>query len=291
MNSGNDEFTSPVFDMGTLMRAIVNPYGKRLIVDGVPAERLGLEGKLGLEESKTSKADSIKVAIFVIAFIGVLIAMPIFAQTEPLLCMTTFGALLLFVGLVGLFQDGVSLERIMNLVIPLIGAVLVVISVVNGYHKSHPGSFYFTQERMIEVACVGFGIVGLGMLVIPPVVHSRKMRECTQVITAMCIYRNYHYSKSSHKRGGRTVGRRGSGISRLYNPWWQYEVNGTIYVSSEGVFTNVDVPDIGNLREIRFSPEKPSKIYRPLMGTRVGSVFLGVMCIGMAVLALVVMHR
>ena len=62
-------------------------------------------------------------------------------------------------------------------------------------------------------------------------------------------------------------------------------------ISSEGVFTNVDVPDIGNLREIRFSPEKPSKIYRPLMGTRVGSVFLGVMCIGMAVLALVVMHR
>jgi hypothetical protein len=285
MNDGNDEFSSAVYDMGTLMRAIVNPYGKRVIVNGVPAERLGLE------ESKATKADSIKGAIVVILFIGAIIAMAVFAQTEPILCMGTFGAVILIFGLINLFQSGGSLEDIFNLVFPLIGAVLVVISVVNVYHKSHPDSFYFTQERMIEVACIGFGIVGLGMLVIPPVVHSRKMRECTQVITAMCIYRNYHYSKSSHKRGGRTVGRRGSGISRLYKPWWQYEVNGTIYVSSEGVFTNVDVPDIGDLREIRFSPEKPSKIYRPLMGTRVGSVFLGVMCIGMALLALVVMHR
>ena len=283
MNSGNDEFTSPVFDMGTLMRAIVNPYGKRLIVDGVPAERLGLEGKLGLDGSKASKADSIKATIFVIAFIGVMIAMPIFAQTEPLLCMTTFGALLLFVGLVGLFQDGVSLESIMNLVIPLIGAVLVVISVVNVYHKSHPGSFYFTQDRMIKIACVGFELVGAGILVITPVLHFRKMRECSQVITARCIYRNYHNSHSRNANG-RTE------THRNYDLWWQYEVNGMIYVTSENSSSNKNVPIVGDLREIRFSPKKPWKIYRPIKSEIVWDMVGGAVIVGFIMMIMGFMH-
>ncbi|MCR5542448.1 MAG: hypothetical protein K6F71_16710 [Ruminococcus sp.] len=279
MNSGNDEFTSPVFDMGTLMRAIVNPYGKRLIVDGVPAERLGLEGKLGLDGSKASKADSIKATIFVIAFIGVMIAMPIFAQTEPLLCMTTFGAVILIFGLINLFQNGVSLESIFNLVIPLIGAVLVVISVMNVYHKSHSDSFYFTQTMMAKIACVGFEIVGAGMMVISPVLHFRKMNECTQIITAKCIYRNYNKNAN-----GRTA------AHHHYELWWQYEVNGMIYVTSENTSTNKDVPIVGDLREIRFSPEKPWKIYRPIKSEWVDPIVEGAVIVGFIMVIMALLH-
>ena len=43
MNGVDEEFTSPVFSMETLMRSIANPYGKKVIVNGVPAYKTGLE--------------------------------------------------------------------------------------------------------------------------------------------------------------------------------------------------------------------------------------------------------
>lgn len=278
MNGGNDEFTSPVFSRETLMRAIINPYGKRVIVNGVPAERPGLE------ESKTSKAESIKGAIFVISFIGAIIAMAVFAQTEPMLCVATLGAVILVIGLANLFQNGVSLEEIMNLVFPLIGAVLVAIPAVNVYHKSHPDSFYFSKSEIIDVVCIGFMMIGAGLLFIPPVVRSQKMKTCTQVISAMCIYRNTHQA-TSKRANGRT--RRYD----LYAPWWQYEVNGMIYVTRENTFTDEDVPQIGDIREIRFSPDEPAEIYRPLLVKKFVPAFIGAMFVVIPALTMVVMHK
>lgn len=277
MNDRNEEFTSPVFNMETLMRAIVNPYGKKVIVNGVPIERLGLE------ESKEKKSNSIIGVIFVISFIGAIIAMVVFAQTEPMLCVAAFGAVLLVIGLVNLFQSGLSLDNIASLALPLLGAVLVAIPATNVYHRSHPDSFYFTRDMVFDVICIGFALLGAGVLVIPPVIHSRKIKKCTQMITAMCIYRNTHYSKGKDARG-RTE------TVDLYAPWWQYEVNGMIYVTREDAYTREDVPGVGDVREIRFSPDEPSEIYRPLNVKTIAPLMVGSMFIVMAVLAMVVIH-
>ena len=101
----NDEFTSPVFNMETLRRAIINPYGKRVIINGSP------EGIPAQNSTRNDKANGVKAALFIIAFIGAIIAMAVFSQTEPILCIATFGAVVLFIGTVNLFQSGFSLEN------------------------------------------------------------------------------------------------------------------------------------------------------------------------------------
>ncbi len=280
MNGVDEEFTSPVFSMETLMRSIANPYGKKVIVNGVPADKTGLEEN---KDSKEEKTNGIFGAIFIISFIGAIIAMVVFSQTEPLLCLATFGALLFVIGLAILFQHGLSLDNMPSLALPLLGAVLTAIPAINVYHRSHPDSFYFTMDMIIDVICIGFALVGVGLIVIPPLIRSRKMRKCSQIISAMCVYRTTR-SAQSKEANGRTR------HYDLYAPWWQYEVNDVIYVTCEDTYTNEKVPDIGEIQEIRISPDEPSEIYRPLIVSRLVPLFIGVMFVVISSFTLFVLH-
>ena len=75
----------------------------------------------------------------------------------------------------------------------------------------------------------------------------------------------------------------------LYSPVWQYEVDGVVYVTRESDYTDEDVPQIGETRQIRYDPNDISYIYRPLFVKRLVPAIIGTLMIAMCIITLVVM--
>ena len=251
MNDSDQQFTSPVFSYQTLQQAVVNPYGKPVKINGMPEKDLS-------EPSKPpSKADSFKAGVFIAVFILALIAAPVLAQTEPSLCIADVGGIFLVIGLINLFQDKFGLRRLPFMLVPIAGALMVGIPVINYYHKTHPESIAVTQSTVIKIAAAGFVVIGVLLPVFTILSRALSLGKCTQKINAMCIYRNTRpaVSKRANNRTRRYD---------LYSITWQYEVNNIIYVTREPDYTDEDVPDIGECREINFCPDDPSVIYRDL---------------------------
>ena len=271
-----NDLTSPVFDINVLRSAVINPDGKRVIINGTPDD-------LSAKNSASDKGSGVKAALIIIAFIAAIIAMAVFSQTEPMLCLAVFGALVLFVGVINLFQNGISLEAAPALIPVIVGLLCTGIPAMNVYHRSHPDSFYFTQSMVIDIILVCFIVVGAALIVIPPVVRSRSLKKCPLTVNAVCIYRNTR-DAVSHS-GNRTR------HYNLYAPAWQYEVNGVIYVTRENAFTAEDVPNIGDMRQIRFNPDAPSEIYRPLNVKTASPLIIGICFAGIAAAVLFVLHR
>ena len=137
----------------------------------------------------------------------------------------------------------------------------------------------FTVIKLILVCMV---ILGLFLLIVPFVNHSKKMTNCTKSIDAMCIYRNYRIERSK-KPNGMTY------TYNVYAPTWQYEIDGVLYVTREDTFTAEDVPEIGETKQILYNPNDYSEIYRPLVVKRLAPAVIGAMMIVMGIVTLVVM--
>ena len=104
------EREAAVLDPAALRRAMEDPGGMPVVINGVP------EAGAQTEEDKGS---GIKSAVFLITFVGAILAAIVFSQIEPLLCVTCIGAVFLILGtmaaLQGRFPDDAPL-----LIVPLV---------------------------------------------------------------------------------------------------------------------------------------------------------------------------
>lgn len=275
-NPAGDGRTSPVFDQEAVIRAIENPYGKRVILNGISTD--------GVQHTAEEKASGVKAALFIILFIAAIIAAIVFAEIEPLLCISTIGAVFLILGSMAVFQNGISLENAMGLLVPIVGLLMTGLPILILYGRRHPDHAIITSDSVILIILGCMVLLGIFLIVLPPIGHSTKLRRCAQAVNAVCIYRTYHI-KRSKRAGGR------SSTHLLYNPVWQYEVNGVIYVTSENVYSNFDTPEIGGMREIRYDPNNPAVIYRPLNGTWLVPMIIGVMFVAIGGMTLFLMLK
>ena len=275
MNDLDRQFTSPVFSFEAMTSAIVNPYGKPVRINGMP------EGEAGNNSKPITKADEVKGVIFVIVFILAIIGAVVLAQIEPVLCVADIGAVFLVIGLINLTQNKPSLENLPFVFVPIIGALMTFIPIMNVYSRTHPNAVSFSQQEVIKLILILAEIVGALLIIVPLVVRAKKSTKCTASTNAMCIYRNTHDAKSKN----------GLGRTRHYNLYaitWQYEINNIIYVTRDNSYTNEDVPHIGEMREIYYSPSDPSEIYRPLMTKKIVPLIIGIMFMVIATVALYV---
>lgn len=276
MSDLHDEFTSPVFSLDTLRRAIENPNGQQVIINGVPDYTEAAPKSTGNNSPNPAKA-----VLFIFYFIAAIIAAVVFAQIEPILFIACIGSIFLFVGIAALFQQKLSIENLPLLIPTFAGLLMVGIPIVMLYHRSHPESFTFTQDSIITLILICFLIIGISMLVFPPILHKQKMSRCSQIIRAKCIYRNTRPA-SSRRANGRII------RYNLYAPTWQYELNGIIYVTCENLFSDFDTPGIGDFRDIRYNPNSPAEIYRPDAKKLLVSAIIGVMFTVISIVTLIV---
>ena len=276
--NGEDRRTSPVFSMEVLRASVENSYGRRVVINGVP------EDELDKRKAADDRANGVKGALFVITFIAGIIAAVVFSQLEPLLCISSVGAIFLVIGVIAVAQSKLSLDNAPLLIVPTVGLLMTALPIVMLYGRDHPDGFQLTFDHVMNIILAGFVLVGVCMMVLPPLVHSGKMARCSQETDAKCIYRTFRIKKSS-KANGRTS------MHNIYAPVWQYEVGGVIYVTCENVYSGFDVPKIGEYKRIRFDPAAPENIYRPLGGTRVVTTVLGLMFTALGILTFVVLRH
>ncbi|WP_294486492.1 hypothetical protein [uncultured Ruminococcus sp.] len=275
-----DELTSPVLNMDVLRSVIENPYGKQVIINGTPDD-------VREKPASDSKGGGAAAFLLIFMFIGGIIGAAVFSQINPPLCISCIGAIFLVIGLVTAVQS----KSGPVFLVALVGLLMTALPIVYVYGKSHPDSFQLTTTMIIRLILVLMTLVGLGLMIFPHVSHSKAMSRCSQTVNAKCIYRTFHTkSSNTHSNMMNSSGGRAHSI-RVYSPVWQYEVGGVIFVTSENVYTNFDVPEIGEIREIRFDPRMPSYIYRPMGGTRLIPTIIGLMFVVLSVITLFVMKN
>ncbi|MBO6140938.1 MAG: hypothetical protein J6O40_04000 [Ruminococcus sp.] len=271
MNETND---LSVFNMDDLMAAIDNPTGKQTVINGFTEEQREKMKKPELTEAQAN----VRIALFLIFFLGGIIAAIVFSQTEPLLCFSSVGAIFLFIGLMAVFQNGIHRDTLSMLIFPTIGALMTFIPIIMLYHRTHPDSLDITRDNVIDLILLCMAFLGLLMLFIPIINHKAEMRGCSQTIMAKCIYLDIHFS-SHHDARDRRIN------TYLYAPTWQYEIGDFLYVTREPIFTNHEVPSIGEMREIRYDPNDPSHIYRPVKRNIFIVMIIGAMFLTLGLLA------
>lgn len=234
------------------------------------------------EKSGSEKEPNVAAALFfVFFFIAEMIAMAVFAQTKPSLCVACFGSLLLVIGLAAL-KDKITWDNYPILMLPALGLVLTVVPIVDLVHKSKTGETILTQSFIILLVSIGFFIAGLLIAIMPFMKKFFMLRKCTLPVIARCI-------SIDKTRMHRITHRRGPGHSRsvtVYSPKWQYTINGVVYERQESTYSNISVPGVGEDHEIFVNPSNPYEIYRNIPSHLGLAFFMGLMFMGGGFLAL-----
>ena len=265
------ERESAVLDPEVLRRAMEDPGGRPVVINGVPGAGMPQE---------EDKGSGIKSAVFLITFVGAILGAIVFSQIEPLLCVTCIGAVFLVIGTMGALQ-GRFPDNAPMLIVPLIGLLMTVLPVVALYGR-RTGTTLLTVDTVVTIALGVMILVGVGLVVLPPVIHAARLRRCTCTVPAVCIFRTYRFDRSTDARGR-------SYTRQIYSPVWQYAQDGVVYVTAEGVY-GADTPEIGERREILCDPQHPADIYRPQKAARIIPTIIGILFVVLPLVALFVLH-
>lgn len=266
-----------VFSFEDMKNSINNPLDLPVILNG-------MEMSEPEQPQQATAGQSFKAFLIIAVFIGAIISAAIFSQTEPMLCIASVGSVFLVIGLISLFQNGLSLDDLPLLIMPTVGLLMTGIPIIMVYHRTHPDSFNITNENVYDIILACLAVVGFVMTVAPHISHRSKMSKCSETIQAKCIY---YDTKNATSRGAYGRIRH----YHLYSPTWQYEINGTLYVTKEPAYTDYEVPHIGDMREIRYDPTAPQDIYRPTGRNILIVNIIGIMCLLMGLGTLYLRHK
>ena len=115
---------------------------------------------------------------------------------------------------------------------------------------------------------LGFGLVGVGVLLIVSGIRKKSRCSCKVVSRITGIHENEGTDNEGFK-------------NYSYSPEYEYEVNGQIYHDyADRSYSNPDKIQIGGNIDVYYNPEKPDEHYtkggvkiRPLLG--IGAIIIG----------------
>lgn len=257
-----------------LMAAIENPLGKKVIINGFDTDTPNGGKEL------TERQVNFRAGLFVIVFVGAIIAAIVFSQTEPLLCLVCVGAIFFIIGMLAVIQGGgIRLDNLPAFIVPSVGALMIIIPLMMLYHRDHPESLEITRDGVITLILWCFAAVGVFLLIIPIIRHLSMMSRCSKTVTAKCIFME---SRPTSHRDARGITRH----TDIFSPVWQYELGEVIFVTREAVFSGNDIPAVGESREIRYDADEPSCVYRPVLRNNFIEMAIGAAFIAAGLLAL-----
>ena len=178
-------------------------------------------------------------------------------------CVICFGIFFFVVGIFAFFTPKPSFSKAPLLVLPLAGAAAIIIPLV----KEYTDFTVDTSKLPIDLtALLIFGVfflIGLGFLISPTANYLHKKQKYTPVM-AVCKGLDMRYSRS--KKGGRR---------KVYAPLWEYYWEGEFISIQSNVYSNIDVPHVGEEYELYINPDDPKKFYRPSLKTLIFFIVFG----------------
>lgn len=230
---------------------------------------------------KQSPASIIGGILFLIVFIGSIIAMYIASQTDTYLCLVIVFGFFGFMFLLAGFQH-IKRLNVGNLVFLTVGLEsLIGMFVAYRLRYGDVGQ----KDRMLEAAptlgCLGCALFGLVLLFGGIMTHRLKEKRCSQEITAEVIEKVVTFTSTNnmtHKTQTR------------YAPRVKYEWFGNEYETQAEVRQSEQDFEIGDTMTIYINPEDPEDAYFPGRSAVGGSLIFGIIFLAAAVLVYALLH-
>lgn len=107
--------------------------------------------------------------------------------------------------------------------------------------------FYQHDDFFAAIMCAVFGLVPIGFIVFGFLGHYLKRLTCREKVDAVCVE---VYSKISRDSDGDRT--------RVYKPFYYLKYNGKGYILFNNTWSNISVPEVGDVRESIFiNPDNP----------------------------------
>lgn len=182
------------------------------------------------------------------------------------------GAFFFIVGIIGICNNKPSLDNIVILLFPVIGAVLMIVTAANIWDI--PALSYIKENMNLVVPLLFlalFFVVGIVLILAGTIGRIIRKAVCTYEIQAQCVSlrrRNFHSSVEDLS----------SPIRSVYNPIWQYTYNGKEYTSkSSYTWSTMRPPDRQEFYRIFINPSKPEQFYSPEFNSYFVWLILGIL--------------
>lgn len=218
--------------------------------------------------------------LFLILFFGGIVGASVFSKIEPRISLMCFGLIFLSVGIVVISSNGkrMTLHNLPLFIFPLIGLIFIAAPAYTMYAEKHPENSV-DLGALAPVFMLGlFLLVGLGFLILPPIIRKAQAKRCTDSVMAVCINVDSHRTRTS--KGHHT---------RVYAPTWKFVYQGREHIQKESTYSNVSVPKVGDEVELHINPSDPTDFYREAKGHSIMYAFMGVIFAGVALFSLYLM--
>ena len=177
--------------------------------------------------------------LFLVWFIGSIIALVVFAEINPIYSIMVFGQYFLVFGIIALKNDK---DGIIGVSFTTVGLACIVIP----FLIMHPNllSFEINWDYIIPVLGVlVFVIAGLAMIIIPILKRKKLEKVCTVSVTAKIVENLMTIDEGN----------------KLYCPVYEFEFNGKKYNVTNNCYTNVGVSPVGTLIDMKINPNDPNE--------------------------------
>lgn len=228
--------------------------------------------------------NSAKAVLFVIAFIGGIIGMVVASQTKPVLCLSIFGAMFMLFGFAAMAgtKNKYPEEKMVPCIFTIGGLIAFALPIVILRMKSS-GMPAETFEKYRNIFIGGsFALIGLAVMIFPNLANSMKKHRCTFPVEGTCVGHNSRIQRSTSTRRGH----RHHYSHKVYAPIWEYFCDGRLIKNAENVYSNVNVPQVGDVCELMVNPNDPMDFYRHIGGTVILTIFIGLLFVAAGLTAM-----
>lgn len=213
--------------------------------------------------------------LFLILFLGGMIGAVVFSKIDERISIMCFGLIFLSCGIVAIASNGkkMTLQNLPLYIFPLIGLIAVVAPAYMMYAEKHPENSVNLSDYAPVTMLGVFLLVGLGFLILPPIIRRSQAKRCTDSVIAECINLDSHRSHSSNGHS-----------TRVYAPTWKFVYQGREFIQKESTYSNVSVPKVGEQVELHINPSDPTDFYRETKGHSIMFAFMGIIFTGISLL-------
>lgn len=128
-----------------------------------------------------------------------------------------------------------------GIIFTIVGSVLIIVPIL----MMNP-NLNFNWDKIIPIiGLIGFILVGIGLMVVPTIIKKVKEKKTSFKLSAKVIKLNEADDNNT----------------KLFAPVYEYSFNNKIYQKEADIYTNVNIPNIGEIVEIMINPNNPEEIY------------------------------
>jgi hypothetical protein len=220
-------------------------------------------GNNGNNKKKYTTKEYIQGGVFLVFFVSSLIAMLYFSKRNTMMCLFIFGIYFFVFGLIAITQEQNLKKNLHLFLLLIVGLGIMICAGISMWGKN----FNITMSKdfvPILILCL-FILVGAYMVFGTLLINKGNKTRCTIDVRAKCIELDKHDMINSN------------GVyTTVYAPVFNYYYNGTSYKIKLNNYSNVDVPVVGEYKNIYVNPDNSQDVYRPSIKQNLVVLVIGI---------------